>query len=130
MLLVTAATGKTATVNIDEYRKIIAFLCCVRSEDIQEQTIFTVGIVISFAEFVVVERLLRIFCFITECAWLVGAGAVAGSLVDAVPMCNRYRILPSTGSCITDALECCNAFQSAVGSLYLSAGGSNKFANI
>jgi hypothetical protein len=127
VLLMTASTGKSAAVNVENYGKAAVCRCALRCPDVEEKTILAIGIALAFTELVVIEYLLEVFLLVIEGTGLVGAVTVACGVVNALPGGNLLRILPSAGGGISDTLEGNNAVKTAGRALDLTAGTVYSF---
>lgn len=86
MLLVAAAAGKAAAVNVEDDRQSVLGSCIGRGPDVQEQAVLAVGVRFALAELVVIEGFSGCGGFVIEGAGLVTAGTVPGGIVDTVPV--------------------------------------------
>ena len=125
MLFVAAATGKTAAVDVDEHRQLVALFGCFRRKNIQEQAVLVIKIGFALAELVVIEELLFILFLVVKGPGLIGTGTVLRGFVNALPMGDGHRVFPATGRCIADALIRSGTGNSARCALHIAAGGMN-----
>ena len=109
VLLVAAAAGKAAAVNVEDDRQPVPGSCVSRGPDVQEQAVFAVSINFALAELVVVEGFSGCGGFVIEGAGLVTAGTVLGGIVDTVPVGDGDGELPPPGGGVADALVSGNA---------------------
>ena len=109
MLLVAAAAGKAAAVNVEDDRQSVPGSCVSRGPDVQEQAVLAVSVSLALAELVVIEGFSGCGGFVIEGAGLVTAGTVLGGIIDTVPVGDGDRELPPPGGGVANALVGGNA---------------------
>jgi hypothetical protein len=128
MLFVTAATGKSAAVNIYNYREFALNL--FGCENVKEKAVFTISISFTLAEFVVIENLFGHILLVIEGSGLICASTVFGCLIYAIPMSYLFWILKATCGSVSYALVRYNALYPAFNASKGAAGSIDNIFHI
>ena len=123
VLFVSAAAGKTAAVDIENYRQLAVGRGIGGRPDVQKQAVLTVAVAFAAAELIIIKRLFRNLRFIVKGAGLVAAGTIFGCFVHAIPVGHGFGVAPARSGSVANALVGSDARPLAVGAGNVTARG-------